>query len=66
MQSNKNIRNWVGWFEIPVTDFDRAKAFYESIFEINFEVSDFGNFKMAIFPHKERKKYLQNTVSWRL
>lgn len=43
----------MGWFEIPVSDLDRAKTFYEQIFEIDMEVNDFGKFKMAIFPHKE-------------
>jgi len=54
---NKKIfmesKNWTHWFEIAVNDFDRARKFYETIFEIKIEVNDFGNFKMGIFPHKE-------------
>lgn len=28
--------NMVGWFEIPVTDMDRARKFYESVFDIKY------------------------------
>jgi uncharacterized protein len=44
---------WSIWFEIPVTNYERAKKFYETIFKINIFTEDFGNFKMGIFPHKE-------------
>ena len=27
------VKNAVNWFEIPVADFERAKAFYSKIFE---------------------------------
>ena len=43
---------WTTWFEIPVDDFDRAKSFYESVFQTSILVNDFGAFKMGIFPHK--------------
>ncbi len=46
-------RSWCQWIEIPVADFDRAKAFYENIFDMPIEAVDFGGFKMGIFPHKE-------------
>jgi predicted enzyme related to lactoylglutathione lyase len=45
-------KDWTIWFEIPVSDFDRAKAFYEHIFDTTLEVNDFGLFKMGVFPHK--------------
>ncbi|PCH76623.1 MAG: lactoylglutathione lyase [Flavobacteriaceae bacterium] len=46
--------NVVGWFEIYVDDIDRAKTFYESVFEIE-EWNDLSNeqFKMLAFPWKE-------------
>lgn len=50
-KKNKQNKSWAHWFEIPVSDFERAKAFYEAIFQINIEVNDFGIFKMGIFPH---------------
>jgi len=46
-------KSWTHWFEIPAADFDRAKKFYETLFSLQLEVSDFGNFKMAVFPHEE-------------
>lgn len=46
-------KSWTHWFEIPATDFSRAKKFYETVFDIQIEAVDFGGFKMGIFPHKE-------------
>jgi predicted enzyme related to lactoylglutathione lyase len=31
------IRNPVGWFEIYVTDMDRARKFYETVFDLKLE-----------------------------
>ncbi|GAA0881252.1 VOC family protein [Algoriphagus jejuensis] len=42
--------NALNWFEIPATDLDRAKAFYEKIFEIEMQVIDMMGIKMAMFP----------------
>ena len=39
--------NLVGWFEIPVADMDRAKKFYESVFEIEISVHDLDGFVMV-------------------
>ncbi len=46
-------KSWTHWFEIPASDFDRAKKFYETIFGVELHVNDFGSFKMAVFPHNE-------------
>lgn len=48
-----NKKNWTTWFEIPATDFQRAVSFYETIFNTEIQVNDFGDFKMGVFPHKE-------------
>lgn len=42
--------NPVNWFEIPVTDINRAQSFYESILKIELNLNDFGGLKMAWFP----------------
>ncbi|WP_318308897.1 VOC family protein [Flagellimonas crocea] len=42
--------NMVGWFEIPVADMDRAKKFYEAVFQVAIELQDFGGTKMGWFP----------------
>ncbi|AUP80852.1 VOC family protein [Flavivirga eckloniae] len=47
--------NMVGWFEIPVTNMDRAAAFYNTVFKIEVQVQDFGGTLMAWFPFAEDK-----------
>jgi predicted enzyme related to lactoylglutathione lyase len=42
---------WTVWTEIPVSDFTRARNFYEAVFDISMHVDDFGALKMGIFPH---------------
>ena len=42
--------NTVNWFEIAVTDMDRATAFYEKVFDIKIKVQDFGGVQMGFFP----------------
>lgn len=45
-------RNPVGWFEIYVADMNRAKKFYESVFQLKLEKlgEDDPNFEMWAFP----------------
>ncbi len=45
--------NMISWFEIPVTDMDRAKKFYEVVFQINISVHDLGGVVMGWFPPAE-------------
>ncbi len=42
--------NLVGWFEIPVMDMGRARAFYEHVFDIELEEHRMGPSQMAWFP----------------
>jgi predicted enzyme related to lactoylglutathione lyase len=42
--------NPVNWFEIPVTDINRAKTFYEKLLDITLDMQDFMNMKLAFFP----------------
>lgn len=42
--------NPVNWFEIPVNDLQRAKEFYEYVFDVTLSVQDLGALKMAWFP----------------
>lgn len=48
-------KNMITWFEIPVSDFERAKAFYEAIFEIKMPVTEIQTYKMAFFPNTNGK-----------
>jgi predicted enzyme related to lactoylglutathione lyase len=47
------MKNIVTWFELPVTDMQRAKAFYSAVMETGFKDDKMDDFKMAIFDHKE-------------
>ena len=42
--------NMVVWFEIPVADMDRAKKFYDDVFQVDIKLQDFGGTKMGWFP----------------
>jgi predicted enzyme related to lactoylglutathione lyase len=48
--------NMVGWFEIPVTDMERARAFYNTVFNVEIQVEDFGGVLMGWFPFVDGKK----------
>ena len=47
--------NMVGWFEIPVLDMDRAKKFYETVFQVSIQVENFNEILMGWFPWVEGK-----------
>jgi predicted enzyme related to lactoylglutathione lyase len=42
------FKNAVNWFEIPVKDFDKAKTFYESIFDYEMPEMPMGPNRMGI------------------
>lgn len=43
----------VGWFEIPVSDMERAKQFYETVFKIEIKVQDFEGTLMGWLPDND-------------
>jgi uncharacterized protein len=43
----------VFYFEIPVTDMDRALAFYTAVFQCDFERIDVDGYDMALFPQTD-------------
>lgn len=45
--------NSLNWFEIPATDINRAKTFYETIFGIEMPVNDMMGMTMAFFPQDQ-------------
>ncbi len=45
--------NPVLYFEIPVTDIDRATAFYEAVFGYDFVRETVDGYEMALFPFAE-------------
>jgi len=50
------MKNPVGWFEIYVDDMGRAKAFYETVFDIELQKLAGTEFEMLAFP-MERMVY---------
>ena len=46
------MKNSINWFEIPVQDFERAKKFYENLFDAKMETQNMEDMgmKMAFFP----------------
>ncbi len=50
MHMDKNV---VGWFEIPVSDMDRAIRFYEQVLDLKLERHPMGPLDMAWFPFTE-------------
>lgn len=47
--------NMVGWFEIPVEDMERARKFYEEVFNISISVHDLDGLIMGWFPMAQGK-----------
>uniref|UniRef100_UPI00404781D4 VOC family protein n=1 Tax=Polaribacter sp. TaxID=1920175 RepID=UPI00404781D4 len=45
--------NMISWFEVPVTDMERAKKFYETVFNVEIAIRDFGGVLMGWFPPAE-------------
>ena len=45
----------INWFEIPVSDFNRAKQFYETIFGYAMRERHGGNMSMAFFAHDQKE-----------
>jgi len=43
--------NAISWFEIPVTDMDRAQAFYETLLARQLRRENFGGQTLAVFPY---------------
>lgn len=54
--------NMVGWFEIPVSDMDRAKKFYETVFKVDIHVVDFDGILMGWFPDRGDVPGAQGTL----
>ena len=49
------VTNAATWFEIPVSDFERARAFYSAIFDYEMPVYPMGNTPMGILPYENNK-----------
>jgi len=43
----------IAWVEIPATDMERAVTFYNTVFQLDLKIANFGEEKMACFPNGE-------------
>ncbi|WP_367026751.1 VOC family protein [Methylococcus sp. ANG] len=46
------MSNVANWFEIPVKDLARAKAFYGDVLQTTFKDEEMGGYQMAIFAYE--------------
>jgi predicted enzyme related to lactoylglutathione lyase len=53
--ANVTPQNSVVWFEIPVTDIKRSKAFYDAVCRTELQEDNTGPNPMAIFPVSDMK-----------
>lgn len=49
-----NSINMAVWFEIPATQFERAVAFYETVFDIDIEPFEMAGLKQGLLPHDDK------------
>jgi hypothetical protein len=54
--------NMVGWFEVPVNNMERAKKFYETVFNVEISIQDFGGVLMGWFPDRGDVPGAQGTL----
>lgn len=58
----KTPLNALSWFEIPVTDFVRAKKFYSTIFNFDMPEMTFGPVRMGFFLHDREKQGIGGAI----
>ena len=56
------VKNAVNWFEIPVNDMEKAKAFYEDVLGLTLSINEMGPFLMAWFPMHEGAEYATGSL----
>lgn len=58
-----NTSNPVVYFEIPVTDIDRAVRFYTAVFHFTFAKEIIDNYEMALFPFIEEHSGISGALA---
>lgn len=53
----------VNWFEIPVTDFDRAKKFYSALFSFEMAEQQMGPYRMGFLPGNSMEGDVTGAIS---
>ena len=47
------VKDAANWFEIPVSDFERAKTFYSRMFDFEMPTNTMGETQMGFFLHEQ-------------
>ena len=53
MSDLNSAHNRLVWFDIPVADLDRARAFYQAVLGIAVHREKFGDFDFCVLDHKD-------------
>lgn len=53
-QTQSTMNSYVSIIEIPVTDFERAKKFYEAIMDLKIEAMAFDGMEMGLLPYENQ------------
>ena len=53
MSDLNTVHNRAVWFDIPVADLDRARAFYAAVLNIQVTKQTFGDFTLCVLEHKD-------------
>lgn len=66
-QTDKNVitkkSNPVVYFEIPVTDMDRAIKFYKAVFQFDFDKENIDSNEMALFPFVDKNSGISGALA---
>lgn len=58
-----NTSNPVVYFEIPVSDMERAEKFYTAVFNFSFEKEMIDHYEMAMFPFEEKNSGITGALA---
>ena len=58
------MKNAVSWIEIPVLDFERAKAFYSAIYDYEMQEMEMGHTKMGFFQCDQENDGVGGAIVW--
>ena len=53
MSDFNSEHNRAVWFDIPVTDLDRAATFYRAVLGVGVQKETYGNFSFCVIDHKD-------------
>jgi len=56
------LQNSINWFEIPVSDFDRARKFYSTIYDYEMPEMPMGPNRMGILLYDQKKQGIGGAI----